>query len=1043
MPTFGDFETVGDAVALSDERGHISTIWQARKAGGAESRLYAIKCYTPRRRKPSAGLSEEVLDRDRGLEFLEGIKQLKKAGAEGAATLAPVHAFGLAPEAAWYVTDFYPRGSLKAWITRRGDVDSGALRQVVHEVVAACLALKQSRGYSHGNLKPSNIFLVGKPQPLRKTPLHLADPYPASAMQLAGLEAEDLRTVGSLLTQTMEAQDLRTIGELILQLVEGRLFRSEYDYNYPVPRSPAWDRLGKKGERWRELCNRLLDPQLSLEKFSLAQLENETRLSVAARHLPLIATVLCVLIVSGIGAELGRHWVLSARKAKYERLMAEARRELNAANFQQAAEDATRALDIRPGDLPGKELLAEIQSRKQKLEARQAAESTRKYQTAILAARQALAAGKLEEASLQLDLALASKPGDEEANRLLREIQQQKDLARQTAESARQYKEAISRARQALTAGDFDQASRQVNLALEAQPGDPAANQLLAAIETRKSERKQAEQSQKTYQTAIASAKAAMTATNLDVATEQVNLALKTKPGDAAANALLKQILALKGAQEHAASVNREYQAALAASKEALNITNLEQAAASIDRALKLKPGDPAAIELSTRLQKLTAQRQQALESARNYQQAFAEARKSLAGGKFDEARRQATLALAAKPGDPAANRLLGEIKTRIEEQQRTGQLAEQYRKAISAARQALAVTNVEEATRQANIASSAKPGDPAVKNLLSQIRELRRAQEHATELEQQYTSAMAAARSAFTMTNLNEAKKKLELALGSKPGDSEANKLLETVKAAIKSESDRLYKKAFAAASTALKAAKLDEAAHQAKIALNIRRMDKPALNLLSRIDQMRRDRIPKLPGTSIQWVWINGIGPKQRGAYVAKTELSTADYRKLGGAPAVSQFGEEFPANVTYQEAIGLCEKLNQQHQQHGRFMLPTRDDFVILTGIKPGLFANGYSLTPGLEKYIRASGAATRIGLQTQNEMNQIKLRPVTDGVANRLGLVNVIGNAWEWCQDNVKGGWSYYSTGYGASSRSLFGGGVPNEPTTLRLIFVPGP
>ena len=43
----------------------------------------------------------------------------------------------------------------------------------------------------------------------------------------------------------VEAHDLRAIGELILELVEGRLIQNGYDYNYPVDRSPGWDRLGK------------------------------------------------------------------------------------------------------------------------------------------------------------------------------------------------------------------------------------------------------------------------------------------------------------------------------------------------------------------------------------------------------------------------------------------------------------------------------------------------------------------------------------------------------------------------------------------------------------------------------------------------------------------------------------------------------------------------------------------------------------------------------------------------------------------------------
>ena len=95
MPTFGDYETVGEPVATRDERGDVSTVWQARKSGSNGGRLYAIKCYAPHRREPKEGQPEDALDEERSRAFLEGIKQLKKAHSEGGRFLPPIHAFGL------------------------------------------------------------------------------------------------------------------------------------------------------------------------------------------------------------------------------------------------------------------------------------------------------------------------------------------------------------------------------------------------------------------------------------------------------------------------------------------------------------------------------------------------------------------------------------------------------------------------------------------------------------------------------------------------------------------------------------------------------------------------------------------------------------------------------------------------------------------------------------------------------------------------------------------------------------------------------------
>ncbi len=202
----------------------------------------------------------------------------------------------MVPEGAWYATDFYPR-SLKAWITLRGRLDSPALQHVVSNILSGCLAMQKSRGYSHGNLKASNLFLVGKPQALRTTPIHLADACAAELFQRPQSKGAPSGAPEKDTAEAVELQDLRSTGELILQLVEGRLISSGYDYNYPIARSAPWDNLGKDGERWREICNQLLDPQLSLDKINLAMLE--TRIRETSRPNPVVANLRAILAATG------------------------------------------------------------------------------------------------------------------------------------------------------------------------------------------------------------------------------------------------------------------------------------------------------------------------------------------------------------------------------------------------------------------------------------------------------------------------------------------------------------------------------------------------------------------------------------------------------------------------------------------------------------------------------------------------------------------------------------------------------------------------
>jgi tetratricopeptide (TPR) repeat protein len=170
------------------------------------------------------------------------------------------------------------------------------LEHVVYCVSTGCLALQRSTGRSHGNLKASNVLLVGKPQPLRKTPLYLVDPLPASLIHAPGLNPDERRTAEELIKEVAEVQDLHAIGLLILQLVERRLIERE-DYNYPIAPSPEWNNLGKNGELWRRWCNRLLSPQLSLTDVNLESLAKAFRPGPLDNKLPLILAACAVVIL--------------------------------------------------------------------------------------------------------------------------------------------------------------------------------------------------------------------------------------------------------------------------------------------------------------------------------------------------------------------------------------------------------------------------------------------------------------------------------------------------------------------------------------------------------------------------------------------------------------------------------------------------------------------------------------------------------------------------------------------------------------------------
>ncbi|HSU54465.1 MAG TPA: SUMF1/EgtB/PvdO family nonheme iron enzyme, partial [Candidatus Dormibacteraeota bacterium] len=500
MPVFNEYETVGEPIAVIEERGHVSTVWQARQTGAKTERLFAVKCYHPRQRH-AKGEREESLDSDRCLQFIEAVKRLKKAHSEGGKCLAPIYAFGILPEGAWYVTDYYQGRTLKELITRRGRVDGAALRHVVNAVAVACRALQQSGECSHGNLKPANVFLVGKARALRDRPLHLIDAYPASAVQLAGLDESDSKQLLETLVPAMEAQDLRAIGELILQLVEGRMVSSSYDYNYPIERSKAWEHLGKDGEYWRELCNKLLNPQLSLETVNLEWLERECAPSGAGGKVLLVAAVLVGLAVIGGGMYFVVLLGHNKQTAEFKRHQQAAEAAWGSTNLLAAQKEINAALAIDPRDQHLVDAAKELKSRID--------DQMESYTRALTDSQNQFGIGETDKAGTSLAKALRLFP--------------EGALAREEQD----YQKAINAAQKAYIASNWPAVLENANVAVAKKKDDPKARNLAQEAENRMAAAKTEKESRQAMEKASSDAETLMTKDEYGAAQVQYAVAAK------------------------------------------------------------------------------------------------------------------------------------------------------------------------------------------------------------------------------------------------------------------------------------------------------------------------------------------------------------------------------------------------------------------------------------------------------------------------------------------------------------------------------------
>ncbi|HEY1787363.1 MAG TPA: hypothetical protein VGJ73_04375 [Verrucomicrobiae bacterium] len=861
MPLFGEYESNDEPLAVTPGRNQTTTVWLARKSGGQDGRQFAIKCLAVHR-DDRGHTSDESLGTDPGLEFIETVKQLKKAQAEGSRDFLPIQAFGTSDSGCWYAAEYCARGSLKTWINLRGGVDSDALKRVVSSLADGCRSLKAICGRSHGNLKPSNVLLHGKSRPLKFTPLLMVDAMPVSTTRVSGLGADNRMMVQNI----FEAQDLRAIGELILQLVEGRLIESGSDYNYPVESSPDWKKLGKDEPRWRGLCNRLIDPQLDLATTNLDWLAKEHRLGINVQKflLPVAAAVVAMAAVGSIiylysAGGFDRHlraagtarddgdWILAAQeigkalKMKpndpqalslgekiFTDLEQAAEKEVAAGNWKTAQEEIDRANKLKPND-------PEIARVDQKLQ------HGKDYQAAMDAGQQAFENKNYDEAIRQANVAMQNAPKDDAAEQLQQDCETAKKAIEMQESGAREhgYEVALSAVRDALAAQKYDEAIRQADTALDFKPGDADASRLKTeAQNARDAAAAKLAAAEAAYETDMQDERHALEKGDYDKAVHEGILAIADKPGDPDATQLLAKAKSQQKAAAEAQARKQNYDAAMSAGRTALSGGQYDEAVRQAQIALVNEPGDADATKLQSDAQTQAQASAQAQGRRQKYDAAMAAGRGALSNKQFDEAARQADIALASEPGDPTATQLKTDAQTQAKAAADAIVHQHNYDTAMAAARDALQKNKYDTAIAQAKVALENEPGDQDATQIESDAEARAKAAADAATRKQNYDTAMAAGHAAYSKAQYHEAMSDADTALANEPDDSQATQLKSDARTQQQKIDEALarqqrYDNAMSTGGAAFSAGKFQDAVRQAKIALTAKPGDGPATKL------------------------------------------------------------------------------------------------------------------------------------------------------------------------------------------------------------------
>ncbi|OHB63232.1 MAG: hypothetical protein A2168_07740 [Planctomycetes bacterium RBG_13_50_24] len=228
MASFGRFESVREL-----HRTGFTVVYSGREAASNEEK-FALKIFQP----SSLILGEEQVKTESD-RFLNSACIQKKVADSGAQHWAPIYDCGSNPEGTFYTTDKCDR-SLQQLIDGRIKVSAQVLHTIIESIVKGLIELKETCQRPHGNLKATNVLIVGTGD-IAQTKIVLSDPLSDEQVDSKVHWESDLRAIAELIYELITHRPTPTVG------------------GWQVPDSEEWKTLEKQAKSWRNLCNLLLN----------------------------------------------------------------------------------------------------------------------------------------------------------------------------------------------------------------------------------------------------------------------------------------------------------------------------------------------------------------------------------------------------------------------------------------------------------------------------------------------------------------------------------------------------------------------------------------------------------------------------------------------------------------------------------------------------------------------------------------------------------------------------------------------------------------
>ncbi|MFT4754383.1 MAG: hypothetical protein ACI85Q_001941 [Salibacteraceae bacterium] len=370
------------------------------------------------------------------------------------------------------------------------------------------------------------------------------------------------------------------------------------------------------------------------------------------------------------------------------------------------------------------------------------------------------------------------------------ELDDESSKKKEAARVEKEYKVLKSKADGAYAKKLYDKAKEYYDQMVKLKPGSDYAKGRITLMNQKIAQAKAVE-TEKKYQSLIKQADALLASEKWTEATSKYNAALSISPDESYPKSQIAQVAALKtqaAADAKAAVTQKKYEETLASAERALSAKNWDVAKQKFKEAAGIKPGESYPREKAAMIEKLKAEaiaKAKKVKLDKEYTAELAKADQLLSTKNFDGAIASYQVAKTLKPSEAYPTQQIAKANARIkidaDKKLKAEQLETSYQKQKKIGEEAISQKNWLAAIEALTTASSLKPGNTDITNLLNQAKSGKRAadelalkekanEEARVKTQKQYESVMAKGAAALTDKNWEEARSAFSSAKKLKP---------------------------------------------------------------------------------------------------------------------------------------------------------------------------------------------------------------------------------------------------------------------------------